>query len=143
MDTIFHKILAGEIPNYTVYEDEHVLSFLNIHPNSKGHTIVIPKVFGITLLDLPDDALSGYMIGIKHTMKRLEDVLSPGGFNVGWNVKEIGGQSIDYVHCHVMPRYKGDGGGNMHTIVDAPDGDVEDVAALLETYSAQPFRQTS
>lgn len=132
METIFHKILAGEIPNYTVYEDDHVLAFLSIQPSTKGHTIVIPKKYdAASLFDLPPEAYTAYMTGIAETLKRIESVLSPDGYNIGWNVKPAGGQSIDYIHCHIMPRWEGDGDGNMHTIVDSFSGDVADVAALF------------
>lgn len=131
METIFHKILAGEIPNYTVYEDEYVLAFLDIQPRTKGHTLVIPKVFAKTLLEFPDSVLAGYMTGIKRTMERIDEVLSPDGYNVGWNMQEAAGQAVPYIHCHIMPRWNGDGGGNMHTIVDSFEGEVADVATLF------------
>lgn len=133
MDTIFHNILRGDIPNYTVYEDEAVLAFLDIAPCTKGHTLVIPKVYAQTLLDLPDDTLAGYLTGIKRTMERLDAVLSPDGYTVGWNMKEAAGQAVPYVHCHIMPRWDGDGGGNMHSIVDVMSGDVADIAALFRS----------
>ena len=128
MSTIFHKILSGEIPNYTVYEDEDVLAFLDITPKAKGHTIVIPKVFAKTLQDVPADLYAEYMIGIQQTMKRLDTVLHPEGYTVGWNVGEAAGQSVPYVHCHIIPRWEGDEGGSMHSIVDA--GDASAVAAI-------------
>lgn len=131
METIFHKILAGDIPNYTVYEDEHVLAFLDIAPRAKGHTLVIPKVFAETLLDLPDDALAGYLSGIKRAQERIAAVLDPDGFSIGWNMGTAAGQAVPYIHCHIMPRWEGDGGGNMHTIINAPGGDVTDIAALF------------
>jgi histidine triad (HIT) family protein len=131
METVFHKILAGEIPNYTVYEDEHVLAFLDIEPKSKGHTLVIPKVFALTLIDLPDEALAGYLTGIKRTIERIDAVLAPDGFSVGWNMGKSAGQLVPYIHCHIMPRWDGDGGGNMHSIVNSFDGDVSDIAALF------------
>lgn len=132
METIFHKILAGEIPNYTVYEDEHVLAFLSIQPSTKGHTIVIPKHYDApSLFELPREAYEGYMTGISETLKIIDAVLSPDGYNIGWNVHPAGGQSVEYIHCHIMPRWEGDGTGNMHTIVDSFEGEVADVAALF------------
>lgn len=131
METVFHKILKGEIPNDTVYEDEHVLAFLDIAPKAKGHTLVIPKVYANSLFDLPEGELGGYLAGIKRTMEKLDDVLHPDGFNVGWNVNEAGGQAVPYMHCHIIPRYDGDEGGNMHSIVDKPHGNVADIALLF------------
>lgn len=131
MNTIFHKILAGEIPCHKIYEDDHVLSFLDISPHAKGHTLVIPKIFAETLLDLPDEALMGYITGIKRTQERIVQVLKPDGCNMGWNMGAAAGQAVPYLHCHIMPRWDGDGGGNMHSIIDNPQVDVAGVAALF------------
>jgi histidine triad (HIT) family protein len=129
--TIFHKILAGEIPNYTVYEDEQVLAFLDIAPLSNGHTVVIPKVYAATLLDLPLNVQAGYMAGIQAAMHRIQLVLAPDAFTVGWNVGEAAGQTVPYVHCHIIPRWHGDGGGSFHALVSSADREVSDIATLF------------
>lgn len=131
-DTIFDKMLRGEIPNHTVYEDEHVLAFLDIFPLSKGHTVVIPKVKAETLLDLPQEATGTLFEGVQIVTKKLQEVLHPDGFTIGLNQKEVAGQSVPYIHVHVIPRYDGDGGGSLHSVVKQPgDMKVEEVAALF------------
>ncbi len=121
-DCIFCKIIKGEIPNYTVYEDEHVLAFLDIHPHAKGHTIVVPKVHAENYFDLNEDLLEHLSLGIKRAMEKIDKVLSPDGYNVGWNQGEVAGQVVPHLHIHIMPRYEGDGGGSMHSIVNNDGG---------------------
>ena len=133
MDCLFCKIIKEEISNYTVYEDERVLAFLDIHPHAKGHTIVVPKVHAENYFDLNEDLLEFFSLGIKRTMEKLEDKLEPAGFNVGWNQGEVAGQVVPHLHVHILPRYEGDGGGSMHSIVPKlEDFDVEGLAELFK-----------
>lgn len=129
---IFCKISAREIPNYTVYEDDHTLAFLDIHPVAKGHTVVIPKVHAETLLDLNSELTKEFFAGVKAALERVEKVLSPDGFNVGFNHGKAGGQAVGHLHVHIIPRFHNDGGGSMHSIVKNPsDVAVEDLAKLF------------
>ncbi len=131
-DCIFCKIIKGEIPNYTVYEDEKVLAFLDINPHAKGHTVVIPKVHVENYFDLNEDLLGHLSLGLRRSMEKIDKVLNPDGYNVGWNQGEVAGQVVPHLHIHIMPRYVGDGGGSMHSIVsNAGDIDVGDVAKLF------------
>jgi len=127
---VFCKIVRGEIPNYTVYEDEQVLAFLDIFPAAKGHTVVIPKVHASRLFDLNEKGYSALMHGVRITAEKIETVLSPGGLNIGINDGAAAGQSVSHVHMHIIPRYEGDVGGSMHSIVKQPgDESVEDLYA--------------
>lgn len=131
-DTIFKKIIAGEIPSYKVYEDEHVIAFLDIHPIAKGHALVVPKQEAETVFDLDDAALTHLMAGVQKAMKRIQEVLQPDGFTVGWNHGKAGGQAIPQVHVHVLPRWHGDGGTSMHGVIDNPgDTPAAEVAKLF------------
>ncbi len=132
LNCIFCKIIAGDIPNYTVYQDDHCLAFLDIHPVTKGHVVVIPKVHAETLLDLNGEITKEFFLGVKRALDRIEKVLSPDGFNVGWNHGDAGGQAVKHLHVHILPRWNGDGGGNMHSIVKKEsDVSVEDLAHLF------------
>lgn len=131
-DCIFCKIIKGEVPNYTVYEDETVLVFLDIFPHAKGHTVVVPKRHIETYFDLSDNELNKLSAGIKKAMEKIQTVLKPDGFNVGWNQSPAGGQVVPHLHIHIMPRYEGDGGGSMHSIIKNPgDVAVGEVAKLF------------
>jgi len=130
---LFCKIIASEVPNHTVYEDRSTLAFLDIFPCVKGHTVVIPKVHAETLLELDSEITQEFFLGVKRTLERVEKILSPDGFTVGWNHGEVGGQAVPHLHVHIFPRWEKDGGGSMHSIIKNPgDMKVEDVAALFK-----------
>lgn len=123
MDCIFCKITNKEVPNFTVYEDELVLAFLDIFPHAKGHTVVIPKKHFSNPSEMSEEEWNKFCTGIRKAQKRVAEVLKPDGFNVGWNEKPEGGQVVPHLHAHIFPRYKGDGGGSMHSIIKNP-GDI-------------------
>jgi len=132
-ECIFCKIVRGDIPNYTVYEDNHVLAFLDINPCAKGHTVVIPKVHSETLFDLNEDIIGNVFIAVKKVLEKIDIKLSPDGFNFGWNHGEAGGQSVPHLHVHVIPRWNNDGGGSMHSIVNKPgEQSVQEIAKFFE-----------
>ncbi|WP_298368913.1 HIT family protein [uncultured Bradyrhizobium sp.] len=103
----FAKILRGEFPSYKVYENEHVLAFLDIMPRSPGHTLVIPKAPARNILDItPDDyahvARAAHKIAAAG-MKAFEaDGITVQQFN-----EPAGGQVVFHLHMHVMPRKDG------------------------------------
>lgn len=131
-DCIFCKIIAGDIPNHTVYEDSHSLAFLDIKPHAKGHTVVVPKVHAPTLFDFNEQLTHDFLFAVKRSMEIIQQRLQPEGYSVGWNHGEAGGQAIHHLHVHIMPRWEHDGGSNMHGIINNPgDATVEEVAALF------------
>ncbi len=132
-DCIFCKIGSGQIPAHKVYEAQYCFGFLDIHPHAKGHTVVIPKKHAVTLFDLDDASAKELMVGVKKVMGILQKKLSPDGFNVGWNHGSEAGQVVPHLHIHIMPRYIGDGGGSMHSIIKNPgELSVEEVAQKLK-----------
>ena len=134
MDTcIFCTIAVGKISCYKVYEDKTTLAFLDIHPHAQGHTVVIPKHHTETIFDLDAKESAQIMLATQKVMIALDKALHPDGFNVGWNHKPAGGQVVPHLHIHIMPRYNGDGGGSMHSIIKNPGRKkVEDVAKIFK-----------
>jgi histidine triad (HIT) family protein len=134
MDTcIFCKIVTGEISAHKIYEDNDTIAFLDIRPHAKGHTVVIPKRHAGTVFDLTDDVNLWVMRSVVKVMKKIQKVLNPDGFNTGWNHNSAAGQVVPHVHVHIMPRYNGDGGGSMHSIVSNPgEITVDEVAKLFK-----------
>lgn len=129
---LFCKIINKEIPAHIIYEDKDSLAFLDIKPHSKGHTVVIPKKHAVTPFDLDLKSFQKLMLGVKKVMEKLRDVLYPDGFNVGWNQNTAAGQVVAHLHIHIFPRYNGDGGGSMHSIIKNPGAlSVDDVAKLF------------
>lgn len=132
MDCIFCKIVNKTIPNYTIYEDDFVLAFLDIFPHAKGHTVVIPKKHFSNLSEMSEIDWKNLSIGLKMTQEKLESVLKPAGYNIGVNDKPTAGQVVPHVHWHIFPRYEGDGGGSMHSILKNDGGiAVADVFKIL------------
>jgi histidine triad (HIT) family protein len=104
---IFCKIVAGEIPSYKVYENDHVLAFLDIFPVSKGHTLVIPKAHAQDLAaGSVNDAIE-LMRTIHELAPRLVKALGANSYNLGMNHGENAGQIVLHTHIHIMPRYEG------------------------------------
>lgn len=129
---LFCKIVHGDVPNYTVYEDGNNLAFLDINPHAKGHTVVIPKVHAETVFDLNEELLKDFMLSVSRTMERIDKVLNPDGYNVGWNHGTAAGQAVAHLHMHIMPRWEGDGGGSMHSVVkNAGSVSAADIAKLF------------
>ncbi|RPI04117.1 MAG: HIT family protein, partial [Zetaproteobacteria bacterium] len=109
-DCVFCRIIAGETKAHVVYEDESVLAFLDIHPASRGHAVVIPKVHAESLARLDERHIAPLFSGVKTVMGLLEKALKPAGMNVGWNHGWAAGQRVAHLHVHIIPRHPGDGG---------------------------------
>ena len=97
MSSVFSKIVAGEIPCYKIYEDDKVLAFLDIHPETKGHTLVIPKVEVDRIYDLSEEDYLALMLAAKKIARRMEDVL---GARTLWKVV---GTDVPHAHIHLEP----------------------------------------
>ena len=106
-DCLFCKIIKGEIPSYTVYEDEKVKVFLDINPNNDGHLLVIPKEHKTNLYEMDDETLL-YMLNVIRTKLAtlLKDKLAIDGLTISQNNDY--GQEVKHFHIHVIPRYKND-----------------------------------
>lgn len=105
---VFCKIIKGDIPSYTIYEDSEFKAFLDISPASKGHTILIPKLHVENLYELPDNLAEKIIIVAKKIAKGLKKELDYDGLNLLQNNGEVAGQSVFHFHMHLIPRYKDD-----------------------------------
>lgn len=106
---IFCKIVKGEIPCSKLFEDDCVLSFLDIAPANKGHALIITKNHYETLLDMPDECLNDLMIKAKKIARAMHSALANEGFNILMNNGKLAGQLVNHAHVHIIPRFKGDG----------------------------------
>lgn len=100
---IFCKIVNGEIPSYTIYEDETVKCFLDINPDSNGHTLIIPKKHFTNLDDIDLETLNHIFEVAKVLKKRLEDKLNIDGLTLIQNNDDI--QEVKHFHMHLKPYY--------------------------------------
>jgi len=98
MNTIFTKIIKGEIPSYKVSENEHFYAFLDINPIVEGHVLVVPKKEEDYIFDLDDSTLASMIIFAKKVAKAIKKVI---------DCKKVGltviGLEIPYVHIHLLP----------------------------------------
>ena len=106
-NNIFAKILRGEFPCYKVYEDEHVLAFLDIMPRAPGHTLVIPKVPARNILDIKPDDYAHVARGAHRIAAAAMTAFKADGITVQQFNEAAGGQVVFHLHMHVMPRHDG------------------------------------
>jgi histidine triad (HIT) family protein len=109
-DTIFTKILRGDIPCHPVYEDEHVLAFLDVNPLSRGHTLVIPKQPAETLDKLTDESAAALGRALPRIARGVLAATGARSYNVLQNNGAAAHQAVFHVHFHVIPKYD-DGSG--------------------------------
>ena len=103
---IFCKIIKGEIPSYTVYENEKVKVFMDINPIARGHLLVIPKVHYTNLMDIDNETLSEMDDVIRELYPKLKEKLGCEGLTRMQN-NELG-QEVKHYHMHLIPRYLND-----------------------------------
>ena len=104
-DCIFCKIIKGEIPSYTIYEDDGYKVILDAGPVSKGHALILPKDHYDDLYELPDEKAAEVYVLAKKMMVRITEKLGCDGFNICQNNKEAADQTVRHFHMHLVPRY--------------------------------------
>src|SRR5436305_14210274 len=104
---IFAKILRGEFPCYKVYEDEHVLAFLDIMPRAPGHTLVIPKAPARNILDISPDDFAHVARGAQRIARAAMPAFEADGITLQQFSEAAGGQVVFHLHMHGMPRHEG------------------------------------
>lgn len=110
-ETIFSKIVRGEIPCHKVYEDERVLAFLDIAPLSKGHTLVIPKEAAATLDALSEESAAAIGRVLPRLCRAVMRATGAKAYNVLQNNGAAAHQAVFHVHFHIIPKYGAGGDG--------------------------------
>jgi histidine triad (HIT) family protein len=100
---IFAKIIAGDIPCARVYEDDRVISFMDAFPQSKGHTLVAPKVPACNLFDIADDDLANLVVQTRRIARAVREALAPDGLRIIQFNGEAAGQTVFHLHMHILP----------------------------------------
>lgn len=111
-DTIFSRIIRGEIPCHRVYDDPHVLAFMDINPIARGHTLVIPKQPAATLDALSDEAAAALGRVLPRLCRAVMQATGARAYNVLQNNGAAAHQAVFHVHFHIIPKYEGDGPGS-------------------------------
>lgn len=102
---IFCKIINGEIPSFTIYEDNEFKVILDLSPATVGHALVIPKEHSATLTDLSDEKASKILIVAKKVIEAMKKVHGFSNYNLIQNNGRLAGQTVDHFHLHLIPRY--------------------------------------
>ncbi len=105
---IFCRIIEGEIPSATVYEDEDFKAIMDISPAAKGHVVMLSKRHCENLLDLDDGTAAKALLVARKLAKVLKAELNCDGINLVQNNGEAAGQTVFHFHLHLIPRYQGD-----------------------------------
>lgn len=130
-DNIFAKIIRGELPCFKIYEDEDVLAFLDLFPQSYGHSLVIPKrAAARNILEIDTDNLAKVVATVQKVAQALVDELQPAGVQVAQFNGAPAGQTVFHIHMHVIPRFEGEGLG-IHAANKADPAELEKLQARL------------
>ncbi|WP_027896793.1 HIT family protein [Zestomonas thermotolerans] len=128
---IFAQIIRGDAPCYKLYEDDDVLAFLDLFPQSRGHTLVIPKkAQARNLLEIDADSLSKMILTVQKLTRVLVDELQPDGVQVAQFNGAPAGQTVFHIHMHIIPRYAGEGLG-IHAASKAEAAELEALQARI------------
>ncbi|KIL04303.1 HIT family protein [Stutzerimonas balearica] len=128
---IFAQIIRGEAPCYKLYEDDDVLAFLDLFPQSFGHTLVIPKrSAACNILDVDSEALCQVMRVVQQLTRAIVAELAPDGVQIAQFNGAPAGQTVFHIHMHIVPRYAGQGMA-VHAAQKADPAELERLQARL------------
>jgi len=132
-DNIFAKILRGDMPCVKIYEDEDVLSFMDVFPQSRGHSLVIPKRASRNLLDTDEEVLAPLIQRVQMIARAAEKALLPDGIVITQFNGAPAGQTVFHLHFHIIPRYSD---VDMSAHASGRMADMDDLTALAAKIKA-------
>ena len=103
-ESIFTKIIAGEIPSHKIYEDDLVFAFLDINPLAPGHTLLVPKEAAVTLDQLSDESAAAIGRVLPRLCRAVMSATGAAAYNILQNNHALAGQEVMHVHFHIIPR---------------------------------------
>ena len=134
-DCVFCKIVAGEIPCHKLYENDHVLAFLDNGPLTTGHSLVIPKEHHRTLDDLPADQAAACMRIVPSLARAITATTGTHAWNLLQNNGAVAHQAVEHVHFHIIPKQEdGAGLGISWPAGDLDPDDAEDLAGRIHDH---------
>ena len=128
-DCVFCKIIKGEIPSFTVYEDDLFKVMLDRFPTAPGHCLIIPKKHAADLFELPEETAAKILPLAQKLGAEIKKTMGAEGMNILQNNGEAAGQSVHHYHLHMIPRKTGD-----HIVLNQssnPDTTIEELEAVL------------
>jgi histidine triad (HIT) family protein len=106
-NNVFGKILRGEIPAFKVFEDSQTLAFMDVMPQSDGHTLVIPKVAAKNFFDIQPADLAALIKATQTVAAAVQKAFNPGGMRIIQFNGAVAGQTVFHIHFHIVPCYDG------------------------------------
>ena len=131
-DNIFAKIIRGDLPCFKVYEDDQTLAFMDINPQTRGHTLVVSKTAGIDLLNTEEEDLVAAIKTTRKVARAADKALTPDGVLIAQLNRPAAGQTVFHTHFHVMPRWE-ETELKLHNTVPA---DMDEIEALAKQIAA-------
>ncbi|MCJ7719595.1 HIT family protein [Candidatus Bathyarchaeota archaeon] len=130
----FCKILKGELPSSRIYEDENTLAFLDIWPQSDGHTLVILKKHYEYIYDVPDEEVADLYKVVKKVARAVKKSINAGGVSITQHNESAAGQDVFHVHVHVIPRYEGQRLRRIEEIQEATRAKLDEIAKMMRQF---------
>jgi histidine triad (HIT) family protein len=131
-ETLFTKIVEGEIPSYTVYEDETTYAFLDANPLAPGHTLVIPREPHERLDDMPPEAAADVFGVLGEISAAVESAVDADATTIAINNGEAAGQEVPHVHWHIIPQFEDRSARPIHALFDGADLSDEEMETIAE-----------
>jgi histidine triad (HIT) family protein len=132
-DCIFCAIIRGDLPSTKVDEDDRTYAFMDIHPWTRGHALVIPKKHTPNLYEIEPDELAAVASAAKRLALRMRDALECDGINLLNSTNRAAWQTVFHFHMHVIPRYDDD---PLQLPVRPQEGDLDEIAQIAEKIRA-------
>jgi histidine triad (HIT) family protein len=117
VDCLFCKVVSGEIKTHTVFEDDTSLAFLDVNPQTKGHTLVIPKIHVSRLEHLDRNNAEALFYTLYRMNTSIQKAVDAPFTTIVINNGIENGQKTTHVHAHIIPRFKGYKGRSIHSVV--------------------------
>jgi len=129
---IFCKVIAKEVPGHFILEEDEYVAFLDIFGSTDGHTMVVPRKHGYSILEYDEKELGKIMLGVQEVAKKIKKALNTDFITIGINHEEEKG--VPHLHVHLIPRFKADGGLVIQSLVKKDmENDLADTAAKIRT----------
>jgi Diadenosine tetraphosphate (Ap4A) hydrolase and other HIT family hydrolases len=135
-DNIFAKILRGEIPSVKVYEDDAALVMMDIFPQSRGHTLILPKAPSRNLLDAEPETLARVMPLVQKVARAVQKATNADGIRLAQFNEEPAGQTVFHLHFHIIPVYEGTSLGRHAGGAQADTAELQALARDIATHLA-------
>jgi histidine triad (HIT) family protein len=130
-DCLICKIISGEMPSYTLYEDEEIKVFLDIFPASKGHSLLVPKKHFANMFEIPGNEMY-FTKKIPEVATKLKRITGATGMNIIQNNGGDAGQVLNHIHFHLIPRSPDDG---LNFVPAKIELDEETAKEIVEMYN--------